>query len=529
VSAATVPLEQEDRPALPQEAQAFDAAVKRAAGFVGFVSAAEWPKPEKLPAENPPVEAFSTELLPDALRPWIEDISDRVQCPPDFPAVAAVVALGSVLGRKVAIFPKRHDDWHEYANIWGAIVGSPGVLKSPALFEALRPLRSLERAANARHVDALKEWSVQRAARQIRLAADRANAIRAAKKAQTFDVGGLGDLEDEDEPPLRRYVVNDASVEALGEILRGNPDGTLAYRDELVGLLKQLDREGNEGARSFYLTAWGAKEGHTFDRIGRGLNRRVEGVCLSVLGSIQPCVIGEYLREAAATGGGDGLMSRFSLLTWPDVSGQWRNVDRFPDSRARDTASATFRAFDEIPSVAYYPGEPAGVVRALRFDDEAQEWFDEWRERYEERQRSGEDHPALVAHRNKYRKLVPAIALICHLADEPNAPAVGLRSLLRAEAWLDYLDTHARRAYASVMRADADSARELLRRIRRHDVPDSFRLRDVYRNQWSLLSTPDQARRAAQMLVDFDYVREIPVDTGGRRTSVFRINPRSYS
>ena len=41
------------------------------------------------------------ELLPETLRPWIGDVSERVQCPPDFPAVAAMVALGSVLGRRV--------------------------------------------------------------------------------------------------------------------------------------------------------------------------------------------------------------------------------------------------------------------------------------------------------------------------------------------------------------------------------------------------------------------------------------------
>lgn len=39
--------------------------------------------------------------------------------------------------------------------------------------------------------------------------------------------------------------------EALGEILIENPWGTPAYRDELDGRLRSVDREGREVARTF--------------------------------------------------------------------------------------------------------------------------------------------------------------------------------------------------------------------------------------------------------------------------------------
>ena len=62
-----------------------------------------------------------------------------------------------------AIRPKRLDSWYEAANLWGAIVGSPGVLKSPALNEALRPLRELESKAAAAHADLDHPGRVQQA------------------------------------------------------------------------------------------------------------------------------------------------------------------------------------------------------------------------------------------------------------------------------------------------------------------------------------------------------------------------------
>ena len=46
-----------------------------------------------MPNALPPVDAFDAELLPLALRAWVMDIAHRMQCPADFPAVAALVYL----------------------------------------------------------------------------------------------------------------------------------------------------------------------------------------------------------------------------------------------------------------------------------------------------------------------------------------------------------------------------------------------------------------------------------------------------
>lgn len=72
-----------------------------------------------------------------------------MQCPLDYPAVGALVALAAVVGNQIAIRPKRHDDWSVVPNLFGAIVGRPGVLKSPALDQALKPLHRLRIEARA--------------------------------------------------------------------------------------------------------------------------------------------------------------------------------------------------------------------------------------------------------------------------------------------------------------------------------------------------------------------------------------------
>jgi putative DNA primase/helicase len=81
-------------------------------GVTGAGESSAWPIPEPVSADLPPVPAFDVpQLVPKGLAPWIIDITERAQCPPDFVATAAIVALGSVVGRALTIRPKAHDDW----------------------------------------------------------------------------------------------------------------------------------------------------------------------------------------------------------------------------------------------------------------------------------------------------------------------------------------------------------------------------------------------------------------------------------
>ena len=77
-------------------------------------------------------------------------------------------------------------------------------------------------------------------------------------------------LQDEDKPPCQRIVVNDSTVEKLGELLNENPRGLLLIRDELSGFLAHIEREEFASERAFYLEASNGAGRFTYDRIGRG-------------------------------------------------------------------------------------------------------------------------------------------------------------------------------------------------------------------------------------------------------------------
>ena len=56
-----------------------------------------WPDPQPLPDILPRVALFDPKMLPDAVRAFVVDVSERMQCPIDFPAVAMMIVLAGVL------------------------------------------------------------------------------------------------------------------------------------------------------------------------------------------------------------------------------------------------------------------------------------------------------------------------------------------------------------------------------------------------------------------------------------------------
>jgi len=69
-------------------------------------AAGDWPKPQPIQSELPPVQAFCEDLLPDSLRPLVTDVTERMQVPMDYPAVVMVLCLAGVVNRRAMIQPK---------------------------------------------------------------------------------------------------------------------------------------------------------------------------------------------------------------------------------------------------------------------------------------------------------------------------------------------------------------------------------------------------------------------------------------
>jgi Protein of unknown function (DUF3987)/Domain of unknown function (DUF3854) len=408
-----------------------------------FAVSADWPDPIPLGSDLPAVETFSLEFLPLSFRPLVEDVSERMQTPMDYAAASAIIGLAGCVNRRALVLPKREDlSWSVVPNLWGAIIGPPGFMKSH-------------------------------------------------------------------------------------EILSQNPAGLLVVRDELSGLLAEMDRPGREGLRAFFLQGWNGDSGFTMDRIGRG-SIHVPHVCLSLLANIQPARLRSYLSQIFEEGPkDDGLFPRFQILVWPDTSSHWRLVDRPASNLALAMAEKVYSGLANLSD--------DNPIR-LRFDPDAQELFFAWLRELECVVRDPNVlQPPMIAHLAKFRGLMPKLASLFALADGiayeqavKQDAVITLSHARQAAAFCEYLKSHAQRVYSCVISPEIRAARELARHVERGDLPDGFTTRVVYFKGWSGLGNPEAARAALAILEDAGWVRRNGQDTTsvGRPSESWTINPK---
>lgn len=478
--------------------------------------------PEPLPDPLPAVPVLDAALLPESVREWCKDTADGLNVPLDFTGIPAMVALAGAIGRGIAVALKERGRWYERPVLWGCVIGRPSSGKSPALSPARGMLERLAGEERKAHESAMQRYEV------LAMVADakKANAKEAIRKAvkggEAMNAEALaeGALFTDEPPAEPRIVVNDATVEKLGELLNANPRGLVQFRDELAGWLANLDREGRESDRAFWLECWNGTGAFTVDRIGRG-TVRIEACAVSILGGMQPGKLGEYVRGAIRGGfSDDGMMQRFQLSVFPDLPASWRYCDRTPHPQAEARAWATFqrlRALDPV-SIGAESGEGCDVP-FLRMDAEAMGLFVEWQTELMQRLRAGDEPAWLESHLAKFPALVGRLALVLHLADGGRG-AIPAEVLARALDWCDFLEGHARRIYAPAIDGGVSAAHAILRK--RGDLSDGFTARDVYRKGWAGLSDPDAVADGLAVLCEYGHVKEQRSDGAGRPSQSYQ-------
>jgi hypothetical protein len=135
----------------------------------------------------------------------------------------------------------------------------------------------------------------------------------------------------------------------------------------------------------------------------------------------------------------------------------------------------------------------------------------------------------MEAHLGKYRKLVPALALLIHAA-EVTGGDVSLSALQRALSWAHYLEAHAARVFASGSVAEGAAVQSLLKKLcdGSAGLPSEFKARDIRRKCWAGLSTQEDVDSACDLLVEHRWLIATVTSSsshGGRTTTSYHLNP----
>ena len=166
----------------------------------------------------------------------------------------------------------------------------------------------------------------------------------------------------------------------------------------------------------------------------------------------------------------------------------------------------------------------ANGSQLLHFSPKAQQRFNSWYIDNERLLTDGGLDPARQSHFAKYRSLVPALALLFHLLDG-HTDAVCDDCLTRGIGFAEYLKQHANRIYASVSGHDHAATRALAKRLLDGQLADGFTCRTLSMKGWSGFATREQAQSAIDALVEYGWLFETEIRTGGRPTVRYTRNP----
>lgn len=310
----------------------------------------EEPPPDPIDLFDAPIlPRLERHYLPAALATFILDQSAIIGSDPGILAISAMVSCAAVTHDRIKAQPKRYEfGWRESARLWGTFVGDPSVKKTPPLNRATAHLRKMNMQFAEDGAEAMARYKI---AKKVYDAAERHYIDAQAKNKPTAPL-----YDPPERPPIRRVIVQDATIEALADILADNDGGVMVLFDELSGFFGSMDAYRAVGGkdRSFWLESYNGGP-RQIDRVSREA-MPVPNLSTNILGGIQPTAIKEQSKKMTD----DGLLQRFMIVVAQPVPGF--GEDRRPDQAALD-------GYREI--LDFLAMQRGDSERPLLFDDAA--------------------------------------------------------------------------------------------------------------------------------------------------------------
>lgn len=229
--------------------------------------------------ENP----FPTEVFPKILQEVLYEAHDKYQFSIDYLGAGFLSAISASIGVTYKVEVKK--GWVEKCNLFMVIVGRPGDAKSHALEFCFKPIHIRENELFYKYEKELKDYEDSLESDQTKLS----------------------------KPYLERFLINDATPEALVKAHSNNKRGLCIYMDELHGWIKNFNRYNNSGEEQTYLTFWSGGV-ITVDRVS-SKSIRLEDPFIGVVGSTQISVLKEFAKGGRSA---NGFLDRL-LFVFPEL------------------------------------------------------------------------------------------------------------------------------------------------------------------------------------------------------------------
>ena len=472
--------------------------------------------------------------LPFTFRKWCFDHAKRLNVPPEMIFAPLICIMGSLIGRKLVIRPKKKDHWEEYGNIWCLIIAPPGTKKSPAISISTRLLGKLEekeaeKAKAQRDQNAPKIISLKAKIKQLK------NLIhQCSKEENEIDHERLAhELAKKDKELTRlevipkRFSTNGFTVEKLIDLIVENPNGLLLFRDEISAFFESFKKQGHETDRQFFLEGWNGNGSFNYDTISRG-TKSVKGICLSLLGGIQPSLIKDILNEMRNGRSNDGFIQRFQLIIYPNGDLTAKYVDEGVCPKEDQKILDFLEQIANLESEKHGKLDERSTIHFSSLDEEAYLAFSGYMDSHEKEISEAEDSP-YKNHLSKFNKLLPSLILIFHVIDNLETKRTNIKVQKHivdmSIMWTELFKAHAKKLYDTEYCFEAICGFALAQKIVDKKVQDGIGLRAIYKNCWTNLKTQSEVEFAANFLQKHNWLQVVEVKpTSGRPSSILKFN-----
>lgn len=407
-------------------------------------------RPGSATTESIPYRPFPVDQLPQILREFVCEGAAETGCDPAYIALPALAALASAIGNTRRL--KLKSTWSVPPILWPVLIGESGNQKTTGYLLAIKPLQRRQKLA-------LDRYEAERLRYEARL-----EQWERDKRRPRF---GAADRPEKPTPPVaERVMVGDTTVEALAPLLKANPRGLLAARDELRGWLGSFDRYAG-GAKgksdeAHWLSMYNGAAILVDRKTAQAGPIYVPQASVCVTGGIQPGVL---RRALGAEHRESGLAARLLMAFPPRRPKTWSDAEMRPEVEL-EYAGIFDRLFSLQPASV---GENEQRPVEMELTPQARAIYVAYYEAHNQEavQLSGD----LASAWSKLEETAARLALVIELArwagGGRNQPPtyVDARSMEAAVSLADWFKYETRRIYAEVLTDDADrgpSARERL-------------------------------------------------------------------
>lgn len=364
---------------------------------------------------------FPLGALPIKIQRIVMGAHDCYGYPVDYLAGAMLVAIGLGIGN--THFARLKGKWDESAILFMALVGRPGACKSHPLNFAIRPFTELDGVATRAYVKACEEYERQRE-------------LPIKERSEPHPVA----------PVCKRFLISDATPEAMLLIHSQNLRGICMWNDELAGWFKNFNRYNKGSDEEYWLKLFNANPSFS-DRKGVKNSVYISRPFISVVGTIQNGILNELAQGSRTS---NGFIDRL-LFVMP------HNQDKQPWSDKEptfDIEAEWAEIIERLVAIPYETDSDGNVIaNILPFAPDAKARLYKWqRQNTEECNR--EECDALKGVYNKFDFHAIRFCLILQMArwacGEAERTDIDLLSVENAISLVDYFKSTARKVHGII-------------------------------------------------------------------------------